>query len=781
MATMAMSGMRSIQRQLDNVVSINAEKLRQVAVMRRSNRDRIIGLQFMLILEDPFEIDEIAMEHMGHANRFIAARKTLYEMATSTAESDALDQIRITSMVAAPINDRIRDLVLDEQQEEAKELMIAKLLSAQNDIYSQFEILAQIYKDEAKRSIEKAQRKYDAVYGQTIIILIAVVGLCIFIAIQIIRRINRSETSLVKHMDKLERTVEDRTIELKQESKRLAVTLASIGDGVITINNDGAIQYMNPTAEALTQLTHEQVSGKPVDTVLRSINQETGDECPLLATGTSKSTDSGRPSDRLMLRANGDLLDIHKTVADITDDNGQTHGKVVVLRDVSKARALERRLAHEATHDPLTGLVNRREFELRINNAIKRAVVDKSPHTLCYIDLDRFKAINDSCGHAVGDRLLCELSELVRAHLRKIDTFARLGGDEFGLLFEQCPIAKGSEIAESIRQAISAFQVVHENQVFSVGVSIGIVEISTDTNDLETLLRVADAACYAAKEKGGGSVQIYRATDDDIIQLQSETRLAGMIRDALDKNDLELHCQPIVGICKRHSHHQHYEVLMRIRNSQGEIVYPGAFLPAAERYDLLTSIDHCVITKTFYWIGKHSKILNGSRLSINITGDSLSDSNFLNFVTETFQMTGANPTNVIFEITENVAITNLSAAIEFIKTLTKLGCEFALDDFGRGFSSFGSLKDLPVHYIKIDGSFVREILENSADEATVIAINEIGHALGKFTVAEFVESQAIQEHLLELGINYVQGFGIDKPFPIDDLIESKSITPSSSD
>ena len=367
MVSLAISGMRDIQQQLDQVVSVNAEKLRQVAIMRQSNRERIIGLQFMLILDDPFEIDEIAMQHMGYANHFIAARKKLYEMASSKSETEALDRIRAASMLAAPINDRIRDLVLNEEQGQAKNLMIEKLSPAQDGIYLEFAKLAEIYENQAELSNGTARQQYDLVYSRIIAILTLVVGFCVIIAYKIIQHISRKERALMEHTDQLERLVSERTAELsqeageriraegiaRQESKRLAVTLASIGDGVITIKPDSTIEYMNRAAEQLTHLNCEQVVGQPVDTVLHLVDRKSGDEKSLRSIQPVMQSRMRTSGDGILSRSNGELVDIQQTVAGITDEEGRTHGSVIVLRDVSEARALAQRLTHQATHDPL--------------------------------------------------------------------------------------------------------------------------------------------------------------------------------------------------------------------------------------------------------------------------------------------------------------------------------------------------------------------------------------------------------------------------------------------
>ncbi len=783
MVALAVSGMNLIQQQLNEVVQVNAEKLRQIAIMRRSNRERFIGLQHMLLLDDPFAIDEVAMQHMGHANHFIAARSKLFETAPSGQELALLNRIRETSMLASPLNDRIRDLAIGEQQAEARELMLNRLAPAQDAIYKELEALAAYYETQAKISNAQAKLQYQEKSRWMFALLAIVSVLCLVIAIHVTRKISRTEKALRQHRDELERLIDERTTELinevserksaeqraRQESERLSVTLASIGDGVVTITPDDSVEFMNPAAERLTGLPRAKVEGRPIADVLHLFDRDSGTKHPLYGVAAPTEDRTGRTTDGALLRPDGELVDIQQTTANITDASGQSYGSVVVLRDVSEARALAVRLAHEATHDALTGLVNRREFESRLEQALSRARVDDASYTLCYIDLDRFKAVNDTCGHAAGDSLLCELSARVRALLRKGDTFARLGGDEFGLLLEQCPIEKGMEIAEAIRHAIDDYRLVYDDQVLSVGASVGVVEITAEARDLETLLSIADAACYMAKEHGRDCVQVYRSSDQEIVERQGETRWARILRSALDSQAFELHAQMIAGVSPNCRQMQHYEVLIRLYDSDGSLVLPGAFMSAAERYGLLPAIDRYVIENTLSWLGENSDRIGNGRLSINVAGASISDPDFLTFVTETFLSTGASYDAVIFEITESVAVSSLHAATALMDALSSLGCEFALDDFGRGFSSLGSLKELPVDYLKIDGAFVRDILEDENDAALVHAINDIGHTLGKKTVAEFVENDAIKERLSALGIDFVQGFAIAKPMPLSQL------------
>lgn len=540
MMSVAISGMNGIQTQFDHVVKINVEKLRQIDIMRRTNRERVIGLQLSLILDDPFEIDEMAMRHMSYANQFIAARISLNEMAILPAEIESLEKIRLASMIAAPINDRVRDLVLNERQEEAKTLMIDQLIPVQDNLYEEFEVLAELYEKESERLSLMAHEEKHVVFRRMIIMLGLVVSICLLIALKITRVVSESERALVKYSDELERLVDARTNELSREieerkhterwaqekSERLSVTLASIGDGVVTIKPDNTVDYMNPAAQRLTQINTAECIGHSIGKVLQFVDPESDDEKPALTSISYENHHTTSTDDRVLRCSNGKLLDIQQTVASITDSDGTTYGSVIVLRDVSEARALERRLAHQASHDPLTGLVNRREFESIANHMLERAQLDNSKHCLCYIDLDRFKAVNDSCGHSAGDKLLQELSEQVCKCLRKSDTFGRLGGDEFGLLLEHCDKNRGREIAEGIRKTISDYRLVLGDQEFSVGASIGLVEITSQSTELNTLLSYADTACYKAKELGRDCVHISTKKESDINQA-SDQRDAG--------------------------------------------------------------------------------------------------------------------------------------------------------------------------------------------------------------------------------------------------------------
>lgn len=457
------------------------------------------------------------------------------------------------------------------------------------------------------------------------------------------------------------------------------------------------------------------------------------------------------------------------------DRNGVFKGYRGAGRDVTEARNLSDELSYQASHDSLTGLVNRREFEHRLRRALEttrmREALESagsrtSEHVLCYLDLDQFKIINDTCGHIAGDELLRQVGHLLIEQIRRRDTVARLGGDEFGVLMEHCSLDQAKRVADNIRQAVEAYQFAWDERRFNIGVSIGIAPINGVTGSITAALSAADSACYAAKEQGRNRIHVFREDDAELAKWHGEIRWVERINRALEENRFELYHQPIVPIDGR-SEGAHYEFLLRMRDEQGNIVPPSAFLPAAERYNLVTKIDRWVIGESFSWLHHHSDhLIELHQCSINLSGHSLGDESFLKFVMEQFEKQNVPPTKICFEVTETAAIGNLVAATRFIKALKALGCIFSLDDFGSGLSSFAYLKNLPVDILKIDGMFVRGIVEDPIEFAMVRSINEIGHVMGKQTVAEFVENEAILEKLREAGVDYAQGYVIGVPSPI---------------
>jgi diguanylate cyclase (GGDEF)-like protein/PAS domain S-box-containing protein len=445
-------------------------------------------------------------------------------------------------------------------------------------------------------------------------------------------------------------------------------------------------------------------------------------------------------------------------VTPIQDAYGRPERLLCVSRDVTQQHELEQRLSFEASHDSLTGLPNRREFEARGHALLESSRHSQKQHALLYIDLDQFKIINDTCGHLAGDAMLREVATALTVKMRKSDTLARLGGDEFGVLLEGCALPQAKKIAASLIDTIRQVSFDWQGARFSLTASIGLVEVNDASRDLTSLLSNADAACHFAKEKGRNRVQEFRGDDDDLMRRHREMAWTHRITHGLEKNKFCLFYQRVAPLHDLASA-QHNEVLLRL-NEDGALVPPSTFIPAAERYNLMPALDRWVIRKVFR---SHSK---AGSYAINLSGTSINDEQFLDFILDEFARTKMPPRSICFEVTETAAISNLSRATEFFRALKKIGCELALDDFGSGLSSFGYLKTLPVDYLKIDGALVKDMADDPVAYTMVEAINRIGHVMGIKTIAEFVENDRVLAELRKLGVNAAQGYGIHKPEPM---------------
>ena len=563
-------------------------------------------------------------------------------------------------------------------------------------------------------------------------------------------------------MDITERKLYEEALFREKESAQ--ITLRSIGDGVITTDAECNVEYINPVAEELTGWKVDDASGRPIDEIFRGFHEETCEplENPLaVSIRRNRPIKSVRPT--LLIRRDGNELYIESTASPIRDGKGDVTGGVLVFHDVSESRELNRRLSYHASHDILTGLVNRREFESRLERALKSAKARETSYALCYLDLDQFKIVNDSCGHSAGDALLGQLGALLKSKIRWRDTLARLGGDEFGVLLESCNLEEAMKTAEILRVAIGEYKFVWDDRSFRLGVSIGVVPISADNEDVAALLSAADSACQAAKEAGRNRIHSFEENDIDLMRRRREMQWAARINNALEEDRFELFRQTIQPL-QDDEEGAHYEILLRMRDESGSIIAPGLFIEAAERYSITPSIDRWVIRNAFRWLVSEADERERLVLcSINLSGQSLGDEKFLPFVIDQFQMSGLDATKICFEITETAAIASYSQANRFINALKELGCKFALDDFGTGLSSFGYLKHFPVDFLKIDGSFVKEILHDPIDREMVRSINEIGHLTGKRTIAEFAENEEIITMLRGMGIDYAQGYGVSEP------------------
>ncbi len=432
-------------------------------------------------------------------------------------------------------------------------------------------------------------------------------------------------------------------------------------------------------------------------------------------------------------------------------------------------RDAQEKIQYLAYHDALTGLCNRAEFERRLVNALKSARVDNQ-HALFYLDLDQFKIVNDTCGHVAGDELLKQIALMLKGPVRGRDTLARLGGDEFGVLLEHCSLEHAMEVGERMLNLVKEFRFAWMDKTFTIGASIGLVMLDSAGQTHTELLRTADMACYAAKDKGRGRVQVYCADDVELVQRRGEMEWVSQLNTALHDDLFVLHVQRIFALGDNVAGPS-CEFLLRLKDRSGNLILPGAFIPAAERYNLMPKLDRWVLTHAFEYLAQHFATPRAKAENIyfiNISGATLGDGGYLKFVKDALVRNSIPPHAICFEITETAAIGNLTIALSFIQSVRSLGCKVALDDFGAGLSSFSYLKTLAADYLKIDGSFVRDMLVDPMDAAIVRAINSIGHVAGMKTIAEFVEDVDIKVELARIGVDYAQGYALHRPEPVDD-------------
>ncbi|MCK5395969.1 MAG: EAL domain-containing protein [Gammaproteobacteria bacterium] len=555
---------------------------------------------------------------------------------------------------------------------------------------------------------------------------------------------------------------------VKKQSNFLHMTLQSIVDGVITTDIDGYVQTINPMAEQLTGWTEAEAEGKPLVQVMHALKEDTHKRIYDPTENIEFKTALDEPISAVLIQNNSNIeTPVEYIVAPMRDHDDEIAGIVIIIHDESVQRSLNRQLTFQATHDALTGLINRYEFERRLKNVISMQVNEKSTNTLCYIDLDQFKLVNDTCGHTAGDELLKQITLLLQNNIDNIGTLARLGGDEFGLLLENSDVTKAQEVSRHLLDVIQKFNFTWNESTFTIGASIGISSISPSTTSCEEILSNADSACYLAKERGRNRIQVFTEEDDSLLTQQREMHWVSRINHALEEDRFQLYFQEILPL---KGHEQafiiHGEILLRMIDKEGDIVTPNNFLPAAERYNMITLIDEWVVDKSIQWLAsRKEKVL----ISVNLSGMSLSNRNFLNFIVSKIKQHKINPELLCFEITETAAIGNLSTAIHFMNVLKKLGCSFALDDFGSGLSSFSYLNSLPVDYLKIDGAFVMDIDKDPMHYAMVKSINEVGQVMGIKTIAEYAASESIIQSLREVGVDNAQGYAIARPVPLASL------------
>ncbi|HYP68683.1 MAG TPA: EAL domain-containing protein [Thiobacillaceae bacterium] len=547
------------------------------------------------------------------------------------------------------------------------------------------------------------------------------------------------------------------------EKEMAQVTLKSLGDGVITTDLEGRILSLNHAAETLTGWTETEALGHRFGVVFRLSANDRKSSCfddpILLCISEGESVTYGTHL-QLLGKEGADAYSVDLSTSPIRDRAGTIIGAVAVFHDVSD-------LSYAASHDALTGLINGREFLARLEHAVVRARVDLAEHALCYIDLDQFKVVNDTCGHAAGDKLLKELTALLQTQTREGDTLARLGGDEFGLLLPYCPLDKAAVIAESMRKLAKDFRFNWSGRSFEIGASIGVVHIDKDSGDATELLRAADSACYVAKAHGRNRVHLYEPDDLAVAEHQQHIAWVSRIQQGLDRDEFELHFQTIQPLDRQGG--EHFELLLRLRDDQGKLISPGEFIPTAERYDLMPALDRWVIHTALARLAPLLREDTSRMCAINLSGQSLGDERMVEFILKEIAAQNIPPATLCFEITETSAISHLGHARDLAFRLKAAGCFLALDDFGSGLSSFSYLKELPVDFLKIDGAFVKNIERDPIDRAIVSSIVQVARAMGKKTVAEYVEDASCLDWMRSLGVDYAQGYYIARPRPLEEF------------
>jgi diguanylate cyclase (GGDEF)-like protein/PAS domain S-box-containing protein len=741
--------MHSLKYELDTIIENHFQKGQLITSMRVAARERTLGLHKMINLGDPFDRDDEWMRFNANASVFAAARMELIALPLAADEAELLvEQGRYTGLTV-PIQDEVVDLAQADKYQQAESLLIEKAIPMQNKVLAQLDMLSSTQQRATSVATARIKQQYNTTRQTMIVLTVLFVAISMIVAVLTVHRLRRDRRSIYS------------------EKEKAQVTLHSIGDAVVTTDAQGRIETINGMADRLIGRKEAEVKGHLIKDVFTLLHDSTYKpaESLIMKALHDKAVINGS-ADLLLKSQSGKEYAIEATAAPIRDDDGNVFGGVLVFRDVTEMRALSRELGYQAKHDALTSLYNRREFEKRLATHLDMVRRDEAKHVLCYIDLDNFKIVNDTCGHAAGDALLKRLSKLLKTNIHKSDVLARLGGDEFGIIVVDSRMDDAKQTADKIRNAIKGFRFYWEGDVFEIGASIGLVEIGKEVRTIYDLLRAADFACYAAKEMGRNQIQIYSPDDLTMVRRKGEMEWVQRINYALEQGLFCLYCQEIVPLAS--ASRSKYEFLLRMKTANGDVVPPSVFLPAAERYQQISVIDRWVIKYAFEVIASLTleQLHNIDCFNINLSGQSVSDPELLDYIIESFEDTGVSPEHVCFEITETAAIANLTSARYLITALKDMGCRFALDDFGSGLSSFGYLRSLPVTFVKIDGAFVRDMDSDEADLAMVKSINQVAHALGIKTVAEYVESQEVYDLVTAIGIDFAQGVHIAKPVEV---------------
>ncbi len=579
--------------------------------------------------------------------------------------------------------------------------------------------------------------------------------------------IKDGDDNIVGVMGTIENITERKLVEraLFEEKELAQITLKSIGEAVITTNTQGIIREFNPMAEQLTGWSAQEAVGNIITDIIQLRNDEENQQENLI---NKVLEDSKNQQEKLVINLvnkEGKECKIDIMSTPILDQESQILGAVLIFRDITRISQLSAQLSWDATHDNLTGLVNRQEFTKQLSLALENYKNHNVEHSLCFLDLDQFKLVNDTSGHIAGDQLLRQITHLLQRKIRNTDILARLGGDEFALLLKGCSLEKADIIANMLRRLVKDFRFTWENNIFSIGVSIGIVPIDNENQTVDDLMKAADKACSCAKSNGRNRVHVEYGNQTEVTEKSVQNQWITKLSQALTEDNFSLYCQKIVSL--QSSQKIHYEILLRLVDDSGNLIAPLAFIPAAERYNLMAEIDKWVI-KNFlkaYNQNNPRQSLNNIYM-INLSAVSFKNEQLIEFIEEQLSYYNVNPQILGFEITETVAISNLTETIKFIESIKKLGCFVAIDNFGSGITSLSYLKYWPVDYLKIDENFIQDLTQDSVNYAVVDCFHRISNVMNMETIAECVEHQETLDILQTMGIDYAQGFAIASPIPL---------------
>ena len=764
-----LTDMSNINHSLETISQQHNARVDLLVSMRRIVRERSLAMYAIYLTKDPFEKDDEFMYFNALAENFITLRYRLEAMGLLPEQTPVFQHALALIRRSAPLQSGLVNQMLDGQATDVYALMSGIDLPLEKEILATFDELVNLERQASNAAVQSGKDQYQQAYRFMVALGALMTFTAAFIAFLVVRR-----TSVIER-------------DLARAKEYAEVTLHALGEAVLTADADGKVMYLNPAAERLTGWTSAQAQGKPLQRIYSLKDELTLAPIhhPALS-GQIHGLVAGLRQHAILTNRNNDQFTVCDLASPMCTEQGEVFGTVVIFRDVTQERLLSHQLSWQASHDSLTGLLNRNEFEVTLNHLIQDAKISDKHHALMYMDLDQFKLVNDTCGHFAGDELLKQVAQLLLGKIRESDTLARLGGDEFGLILEGCQLERATNIAKQLLDMVQDFRFVWQDKTFTIGMSIGLVAINRNSKDLVSTLSAADAACFIAKDKGRNRVWVHHIDDDDVVQHKGEMEWVSRLNEALDKSRFELYVQHVKPI-KHDNDGVYHELLLRLRQSDGTLISPMAFIPAAERYGLMTAIDRWVIRYAFQWLSQYSTsqystsqyeasqhggsqnsaaAQNSDIYAINISGQSLADPQFLTYCIHESQRASINPRQVCLEITETAAIANWSHAKQLFASLKELEFKFALDDFGSGMASFAYLKYLPLDYIKIDGSFVKDMLDDPMDKTLVQMINEIGHVMQLKTVAEYVENDAIVQLLQQMGVDYAQGFGIHQPVPL---------------